>query len=122
MEKKKGRTKIFNSPEEMQSRLDEYYRHAKQNGEPLTMVGFCAYAGLTDDTFKNYERNDVFFGTVKKARAIFLNDLQKNALIGKYNPAVSIFLMKANYGLSDKPENESDDKTVNINIKYPGQE
>ncbi len=65
-------------PETLESKFEEYKVWTKQNPvyhnkvsaggiipvpteRPLTIVGFCNYAGIDKDTFRNYEHQEEFF-------------------------------------------------------------
>jgi hypothetical protein len=57
-------------------------------------------------TLVRYGHKDEFYNTIKKAKQKIENQMVNRALTGVYNPTVSIFLMKNNFGYVDKTEQE----------------
>lgn len=103
---KGGRPLKFESVEQLQSLIDKYFEWADENNKPYTVSGL-AYALDTDrQTLVNYEQREMFFDTIKKAKQKIESQFEERALNGQYNPTMSIFLMKNNFGYVDKTEQE----------------
>ncbi len=92
-------------PETLESKFDEYRVWVKQNPayhnkvsagvvipvpieRPLTIVGFCNYAGIDKDTFRNYEHQEEFFGVCARVRARIETDQLEGALVGIYDAGI----------------------------------
>ena len=43
---KGGRPPIFNTPDELQERIDEYKRYLETSGKPPTIAGLAYYTGI----------------------------------------------------------------------------
>lgn len=138
MEEKKtrGRPLKFKSPEEMQVKIDKWINDRLNNtvkvltksGDvveidkplPLTVTSLAVALDTTRDTLITYSEKDEFFDTIKKAKALCLQDAE-DRLYTNFTPGV-IFSMKNNYGWTDKQEvdqtiSNKDDKVFQINIK-----
>lgn len=98
-----GRPPLFNTPEELQQRIDEYKEYLETNGRPPTIAGLAYYTGLDRKTIYNYNKKDEFFHTIKKFVDWIIMTYEEQAT-DKGNAGI-IFLMK-NYGYTDKQETE----------------
>lgn len=119
---KHGRDKIFKSPEIFLESAYEYFDKADENpwnkmevvksGEnagqllpvptqkPYTIQGLCIFLGITEDTFRNYERDDSykdFFEVFTYVRNIIENQQLEGATVGAYNANI----VARKLGLSD---------------------
>lgn len=119
---KRGRPLIFKNKEELQKKIDEYFESCKKriikrivnkNSElvseisaPSTITGLASFLGTSRETLMNYEKKEDFFDTIKKAKAKIESIYEERALIGDYNPAVSIFALKNNFNWRDKSETD----------------
>ncbi len=137
-----GRPRKFTSPEDMQSAIDGYFQkcdnrvkevYIKSKQEiieikspiPYTIEGLCSALGIERQTLLNYEKEkgyEDFFDTVKSAKQKVQQNTVERALEGDNNSAVSIFVMKNNFGYSDKQEFEHTGKNgiplnPNLNIE-----
>lgn len=101
-----GRPLKFNSNEELQELIDEYFQECDLKGEYYTITGLADYLDTDRITLVRYENRDEFSNTIKKAKRRVEKQFIQNSLNGKYNPTVSIFLMKNNFGYVDKTEQE----------------
>ena len=66
MARKNGRPLLFETPEDLQVRIDEYYEDCKQRGAALTFAGLAAFLEVDRKTIYNYKQKDEFFPTIKK--------------------------------------------------------
>jgi len=99
-----GRPKKLNDPKELYDGIEEYKKHCKENKEPFTIIGLAVFMDMAKDTIIEYGKKEEFSDPYKKAMNIAEEHLVKYSLTGKYNPTVSIFLMKNNHGYADKQE------------------
>jgi len=131
---KGGRPKAFNSPEELQGLLDEYFDYCDNNVEvitdnkgntktihkPYTMTGICVYLDISGETWSDYSKKPEFSETIKKARKKVENYCEENTITGRLNPIFSIFSLKNNFGWVDKIDvntTTSSDKLTNDDIQ-----
>lgn len=132
MEKNKGgRPLIYETEEELEKVIQEYYEECKnhkkevlsKSGEPVlisspkipTIAGLAYSIGVDRGTIYNYEHKDQFFNTIKKHRDYILYQLEDQMMNSDGNVTGKIFLAK-NYGYTDKQEIDS-----NININFSEQ-
>lgn len=118
---KKGRPFKYTDPAEVQNIIDNYFAECdnhsvqvydKKRGEvvsmkkprPYTIEGICVALEIDRKTLLNYEKGEVLFHTIKKAKEKVLMNLSERALGGENTPAVSIFFLKNNFGFVDKTE------------------
>lgn len=121
-----GKPKKFTSPSDMQHAIDDYFQscdnktrkvYVKSQQEiqeivdpiPYSIEGLCNVLDITRQTLLNYENEfgyEEFFDIVKKAKSKVLQNLVERGLYGDAPTAFSIFLMKNNYGYTDKTEQE----------------
>lgn len=115
-----GRPLKFSSVEELQEKIDEYFRDMDHQKRPYTIGGLAVYLDCDRKTINNYEDREEFFPTIKRAKTKIESNIEEGALTGKYNPTSSIFNLKNNFGWTDKHEIEStNDTTMNINFNIP---
>jgi hypothetical protein len=101
-----GRPKSFQSPEQMQKLIDQYFNNCEETGRPLTVAGLADGLGCHTDTINEYQKDPAYSATIKRAKTKIEAAMAEYALIAK-NPAGAIFLLKANYNYSDKLQIES---------------
>jgi hypothetical protein len=117
---KEGRPSVFESPIEMELKIDEYFDNCPDkktivlgNGtieiSAITITGLCIYLGFDSrQSFYDYEKKEQFSYIIKKARLKVENYYEKCLQYG--NVTGAIFPLK-NMGWSDKSEIE---QRVNI--------
>jgi hypothetical protein len=98
---KVGRPAKFNSVAELQSKVEAYFKKCDQEHEPYTVTGLALALGTTRRTLVDYENDDEFSHTIKMAKTLCENYLERKALKGDIPPAVGIFMLK-NFGWTDK--------------------
>lgn len=99
--------KKFDRPEDMEAAIEAYFSNCDDRKVPYTIEGLCAELEITRQTLLNYEKlegYEAFFDTVKRAKQKVDANMVEQALLGKYQSAVSIFLMKNNMGYSNDPK------------------
>lgn len=110
MESKGGRPAKYKSKEELQVKIDAYFKGCDEVHEPYTVTGLGLALDMSRQDLINYSNKEEFFDTIKKAKQRVENYLEKR-LITDSNSGV-IFNLKNNYGWKDKQEN------VNIETNY----
>ena len=114
-----GRPPAYDTPEEMQVKIDEYFKSPPtkdvligENLRPvpcLTITGLCLQLGCADrSSFYKYEDKEEFRHTIKTARLRIENDYEMGLKLGNNNSG-NIFALK-NFGWKDKQEVESTNK------------
>lgn len=99
-----GRPPVFNSPDEMQEKIDEYFEAANVAKDRPTITGLCLHLGLESrQSFYDYEKRDGFSYTIKRART-WIEHAYERLLVSQYSTG-AIFALK-NFGWSDKQEIE----------------
>lgn len=107
--KEAHRPKKYASPEEMQKVIDGYFKECEDKKDPLTIEGLSLALDIHRRTLLTYEKDEThadFHHTVKRAKAVIQADFVKRALTGDYNPTISIFLLKNNFGYEDRMQHE----------------
>jgi len=113
-----GRPPIFQSVEELQLKVDEYFEWIEgefhweasddddikvwdRSPEPATITGMCLFLGFESrQSFHDYAKNDKFSYTIKRARLRIENSYEKSLNYSR-QPVAQIFALK-NLGWEDK--------------------
>lgn len=103
-----GRPLKFQDPQELERRIDEYFRLAE--GKP-TITGLALHLDCEIETIKSYGENDEFSASVKRAYLRVQNGYENRMYEG--SPTGAIFALK-NFGWKDKTEVDSN---VNMNAR-----
>lgn len=111
-----GRPPKFKTPEELQKKIDAYFKNCPDRrqfvtkiGEVIeipmpTICGLCYYLGFESrQSFYDYEKEEKFSYTIKRAR-LFIEKEYEQLLQGN-NCTGAIFALK-NFGWVDKTEQE----------------
>lgn len=116
-----GRPKLFNSADELQKVIDEYFDwcdnriqqvYSKKqdcvieinNPAPYTMAGLARRIGMDRKTLFNYSKDKDFFPTIKAARDRVQEDVEIRLMETAATGA--IFNLKNNFGYVDKTETD----------------
>jgi len=132
-----GRPKKFQTVEELQLLIDEYFVWCdnrveqvitkegelinKINPRPYTVEGLAVWLDMDRATLFDYEKlptHAMFHNTIKKAKARVLQNLQERALDGKNNAAVTIFNLKNNFQFREKDYDDHGNNDINVKINY----
>lgn len=113
-----GRPPIFKTAEELQAKIKDYFDNGvkkrkvevgRSNNKQVveipvpTITGLVLHCGFCSrQSFYDYEKNDKFSYTVKRARTFIEKEYEEQVALGS-SPA--IFALK-NFGWSDKQEHE----------------
>lgn len=116
---KPGRPLMYETPEEMQEAIDEYFNSKKPEfmcndikGYPIyklnppTLTGLSLHLGFASrQSYYDYENRKDFSYTMKRARLYCENYIEEALYSGDIPPSAGIFALK-NFGWSDKQEVE----------------
>lgn len=128
-----GRPPAFNSVEELEQAINEYFDHCdnrirhvydKKSGtvleiidpEPYTMAGLAYAIGIDRKTLYNYSKHQDFFPTIKKARSKVQTDVERRLMEGQATGA--IFNLKNNFGYKDEQQIQVTNPTQEILNKF----
>lgn len=127
--KKGGRPLKFKTPEELEKRIEEYFKYAKDNMEVPTVSGLAWFLGTNRQCLLRYQEEDndllksvpddvkgMFRDTVKQAKARIEAGYEQ-ALFSKNSAVGAIFTLKNNYGWVDKQEVEQTNKTIEVTLE-----
>ena len=106
-----GRPPKYNTVEEMQEKIDDYFKQCDYSDRPYTITGLALALDMDRRTLLNYGEKEEFFPTIKKAKLRVENYLEER-LIRDTSCTGIIFNLKNNYGWKDKQEN------VNVGVSY----
>ena len=114
-----GRPCKFETVEQLQKAIDEYFDYCDENNKPYTVSGLAYALDTTRRTLLDYQENEEFSHTIKKAKAK-IEQFNEELLYSKDVPTVGvIFNLKNNYEWKDKQEIDADltsDVTINIEL------
>lgn len=97
-----GRPRLYQSPEDFDAKVDEYYHSCKATEEPITWTGLALYLGFSSrQSIDEYQEYEGFSDSVKRAKLLVEWAYEKRVLGA--NAAGPIFVLK-NMGWSDKQE------------------
>lgn len=96
-----GRPLKFGTPEELQSKIDEYFSLCEVKEKPVSITGLAIHLDTFRQTLCNYELKDEFVDTIKKAKQKVENFYEERLTLP--NVAGVVFALK-NFDWSDKQE------------------
>ncbi len=106
-----GRPPKYKTKEEIQEKIDKYFKQCDYDGEPYTVTGLGLALDMSRQDLINYSNKEEFFDTIKKAKLKVEEYLEKR-LIKDSSCTGIIFNLKNNYGWKDKQEN------INVGVTY----
>lgn len=130
MAKYTGKPRKYETPEEMEVIIKEYFEECLKEEKYPTVSMLAYHLNLTRQGLLNYENclengrlkncsDEVkreFVDTVKRAK-IYIEGCYETKLInGTTTPIGTIFTLKNNYGWVDKQEIEQTNKTIEVNV------
>lgn len=96
-----GRPLKFATPEEMQTRIDDYFIMCEREKKPISITGLAIHLDCYRETLSNYMERDEFFDTVKKAKQRVENFYEERLTLP--NVAGVVFALK-NFDWTDKQD------------------
>lgn len=117
-----GRPKQYSNPEQLEEIAEEYFRWVLDNPmlqekmfasngrivkddakiqRPMSIVGFCLFAGISKKTFYNYANDESFLHIITYIKNTIYTYKLDGAAAGIYNSSI----VARELGLTDKTEN-----------------
>lgn len=100
-----ARPKAYTKVQEMQLKIERYFKQCDLDKEPYTVTGLCIALGICRDTLSEYMKQEEFSDTIKKAKLKVENYLEKHLITDSSTTGI-IFNLKNNFGWSDKQQIE----------------
>lgn len=103
-----GRPRKYNTPEELQSAIEEFFEWCEETGRtPLQgelayFLGFASRQSLRD--YDDPEKFPEFSCIIRRAKLKCENELNQKALNGDVNPQIAKLNLATNYGYNEKKE------------------
>lgn len=98
-----GRPLKFNTVEELESKINAYFKSCNEETNPMTITGLALALDTSRETLCNYEDREEFFDAIKKAKLTVQNAYEKRLV--KRGNGGDIFALK-NFGWKDKTETD----------------
>lgn len=94
--------------EESQKFIDSVYDYVNDNKDCSSLTEALTELGQYDDLLKYLDDKfkDIVFRSIKKAKDIIKQRIITKGLTNKYNPTMSIFILKNNHDMKDKTETD----------------
>lgn len=137
-----GKPKSYH-PDSLLQKANEYFQWASENpwykneavksgdnvgdiipiptARPLTTQGFCVYAGITYQTFLNYENQEEYFEVIRHIRNITYTQKFEGAAVGAFNANIIARDLGLREAQDIKHEGIPDPK-ITVNINKPTEE
>lgn len=108
MKDKLGRGRPTKYDETIQKKADIYYDMCLEGSEILPSIeGLSLYININRDTIYEWIKiHPIFSDTYKKIMELQKKIIQEKGITGIFNPAVSIFMLKANHGMIETSRTE----------------
>lgn len=105
MVNKVGKPPKIKSPEEMQTKVDAYFKHCEEEGEHPTITGLAIGLGFVSrQSLLDYAKMGEYSCTIKAAKARVERYIEQR--LYDSNPTGCIFNLKNNFGWKDKVEQD----------------
>ena len=109
-----GQPRKFYKEKVLSDKVEKYFKSRENPKKPLTIMGMCVYLKIHIDTYTEYlngtyddvEEGIYFSQVLKMAKNRVAADVMEQAMLGKYNPAVCIFNLKANHDMVETERRE----------------
>jgi hypothetical protein len=85
----------------LEKAVDEYFARCKRKSLSCSMTGLALHLGVTRLTLINYQKTDIFGDILERAKLRCENLLEERMIAG-VAPTGMIFILKNNYGWTDK--------------------
>ncbi|MDR1392199.1 MAG: DNA-packaging protein [Clostridiales bacterium] len=93
------------SKKEFEFKIEEYFKLCQNTNKPFTISGLCLYLKIEKLDFLKYLEIEKTSFAAKNAKTRIENWIEENALSGKLNSTMAIFVLKSIFGWSDKETN-----------------
>lgn len=108
-----GRPPKFETPEDLEARVEEYKAAFKPGGmfegDIPDVEHFCEFVDSYRDLLSAYESKKEYSDTIKRLKNFMYNRKKQLAMTNKLNATVYIFDAKNNHGYKDQSEIKSDE-------------
>lgn len=112
-----GRPLLFETVEELEDAINEYFDKCDEEKRPYTMSGLANALNTNRTTLLNYERKEKYFNTIKSAKSRLEQYAEEN-LYRSTQVAGVIFNLKNNYkDWKDKQEIDNSHKFKDLPTK-----
>lgn len=75
---RRGRPRLYNSPEELEDKILDYFEYCMDNNEPLTITGVCLWCGFGSvKSFYDYGNRPEFVQSIQLARTLISHGYEK---------------------------------------------
>ena len=129
--KYRGRPAKYETVEDMQKLIVEYFNECEAEGKKPTVTGMGYVLGMDRKDLLNYERcfeldrlkqypdsvRRGFVNTIKDAKRFIESCLEDKLVNGNTTPIGLIFALKNNYGWVDKQEIEQTNKEIKVELE-----
>jgi hypothetical protein len=105
-ENKGGRPLKFKTPEELQTKIEDYFDTRTRQARRYTVAGLCRWLKCGRDLLIDYNKKDQFSDTIKDAKLRIEEQLEEILISGQPCTGI-IFNLKNNFGWKDRQEIES---------------
>ena len=124
-----GRPLKFKTPEELESKIEEYFQWAEDNKKHITVTGLAWYLDTNRQTLSNYqdEESELYKNIEDSVKARYIDSIKRakariemeyeDSLYNKNSVVGAIFTLKNNYGYVDKQEIEQTNKTIEVTLE-----
>jgi hypothetical protein len=116
-----GRLKKYRNVELLQEAIDRYFKRCDDNRCPYTIMGLANSLDIDRQTLLNYQRNDEYFDTVRRAKNKVEESLEVKLLSDGRVATGTIFNLKNNFGWRDRQEVTQEvtgETTVNNKVSF----
>jgi len=101
--RKKGHPPKYSEVEELQKKIDAYFKECDTKGKPYTVTGLAFACALTRQQLINYEYKEEFKPAIRRAKQLVEISLEEKLIDGTLkNQTGVIFNLKNNWGWQDK--------------------
>ena len=128
--KYRGRPAKYETVEDMQKLIVEYFNECEAEGKKPTVTGLGYVLDMSRQDLINYEKcfecdrlkqypdsvRRGFVYTIKSAKRFIESCLEDKLINGNTTPIGLIFALKNNYGWVDKQEIEQTNKTISVEL------
>ena len=114
-----GQPKKYNSVEELEKKVNQYFLNCDIEGKPYTMTGLAIALDMDRRSLLNYRKEaayEKFFPIIKKARDKVEESLERKLLTDSTVTGV-IFNLKNNFDWKDKQEIDASLTNTKIEVK-----
>jgi methylphosphotriester-DNA--protein-cysteine methyltransferase len=114
-----GRPLLFESAEELQKKINEYYEWSEKKEKPMTLERLAVFLDCSVWTLRNYQKKEKFFPAIEKARSVVLADKVERLNEGKATAGIIFDLCNNNKDLYTNKERDGNDKIINVYTNSP---